>query len=151
MAAEVGPTGTTAPATAQQRSTSAAAIVDLAPPTEAHATPSPPLAHACGSAGSVAASVAATAAAPAADQARNPVQGHTAPASAGSAGPTSGEEAALRARLAQLEARNKEILAKVEQLEETNFALEASIQVRRNGYVELLLLDRSMCVGIEGV
>lgn len=144
------PTRTTAPAITQQRGPSAAAIVDLASPAEALASPSPPLANACGAAGSVAASVAAIAAAPAADQARSPSQAHPAPAPAGSAGPTSGEEAALRARLAQVEAKNKEILAKVEQLEETNFALEASIQVRRRGCVEFFAA-RPVSVRIEGV
>lgn len=44
---------------------------------------------------------------------------------------TAGEtEAALRARLAQIEARNAEILAQVEELEERNFDLEAAVQVR---------------------
>lgn len=45
--------------------------------------------------------------------------------------PASQSEAALRARLAEIEARNKEILARVAELEENNFELAAAMQVRR--------------------
>ncbi len=41
-------------------------------------------------------------------------------------------EAALRSRLAEVEAKNAEALARVRELEENNFDLEAAMQVRHD-------------------